>query len=107
VRAHAAIGLFAVTVALAAQTSAQRAAIPQPADQAEHRLEADDGRVRVYRVKLDPGDSIPVHTHAAGWLGVTIVGGLGPGSYRWYDAGAPNPLAAGTYPLEIIEVEPK
>jgi hypothetical protein len=63
--------------------------------------------VRVYRIRLDPGDSLATHTHAAAWIGVTIVGGAGPGTYRLYEAGEANPLAAGMYPLEMLELEPK
>lgn len=77
------------------------------AGEPDHVLEAENERVRIYRVKLDPGDSIPVHTHAAGWIGVTIAGAPGPGVYRWYDAGAPNPLTAGQYVLEVLELEPR
>lgn len=73
----------------------------------DHVLEAENEHVRVYRTTLDPGDSIPVHTHAAGWMSVTIAGWTGPGSYHWYDAGAPNPLAAGQYVLELVELEPR
>jgi hypothetical protein len=85
----------------------QRPAVPAVADEPEHRLETENDRVRIYRVRLDPGDSLVTHTHAAGWVGVTIVGGAGPGTYRLYEAGAANPLAAGMYPLEILELEPK
>ena len=82
-------------------------AVRAVAGEPDHVLEIENGRVRVYRVRLDPGDSIPVHTHAAAWLAVTIAGAPGPGSYRWYDAGDANPLTAGQYRLEIVEVEPK
>ena len=73
----------------------------------DHVLEIENDRVRIYRVRLDPGDSIPVHTHSAAWLGVTIAGAPGPGTYRWYDAGDANPLTAGQYRLETVEVEPR
>ena len=85
----------------------QRPPIPAVADEPEHRLETENDRLRVYRVRLDPGDSLVTHTHAADWVGVTIVGGAEPGAYRLYEAGAANPLAAGMYPLEILELEPK
>jgi len=77
------------------------------AGEPDHVLEIENDRVRIYRVRLDPGDSIPVHTHAAAWLGVTIAGAPGPGTCRWYDAGDANPLTAGQYRLEMVEVEPR
>lgn len=85
----------------------QRQPVPAVTNEPEHRLESETERVRVYRIRLDPGDSLATHTHAAGWIGVTIVGGAGPGTYRLYEAGDANPLAAGMYPLEILELEPK
>jgi hypothetical protein len=77
------------------------------AGESDHVLEIENDRVRIYRVRLDPGDSIPVHTHSAAWLGVTIAGAPGPGTSRWYDAGEPNPLAAGARVLEVVELEPR
>jgi quercetin dioxygenase-like cupin family protein len=96
-----------VAVSLGAQAPVPSGVVPPVPDEPDHRLESDGPRVRVYRVRLDPGDSIPVHTHAAGWVSITVVGGLGPGTARWHEAGSPNPLAAGMYPMEIVEVEPK
>ena len=77
------------------------------AGEPDHVLEIENDSVRIYRVRLDPGDSIPVHTHSAAWLAVTIAGAPGPGAHRWYDAGDANPLTAGQYRLEMVEVEPK
>ena len=87
--------------------TSSRPATRAVAGEPDHVLEIENGRVRVYRVRLDPGDSIPVHTHAAPWLSVTIAGAPGPGTYRWYDAGDANPLTAGQYRLEIVEIEPR
>src|SRR5262249_27344480 len=74
-----------------------------------HTIELDNDRVRVYRVKLGPGESIPSHTHAAGWLEVTVTGGAGPGSNVWHGAGQTNSLIVqpGSALLEIVEIEPK
>jgi hypothetical protein len=90
-------------VVVKAQPADARAAADEPG----HELEEENARVRLYRIKLDPGDSIPVHTHGAGWVAVTLVGSPGAGTSRWYAAGTPNPLAAGQYPLELLEIEPR
>lgn len=114
----ATFGLLTLAVALVAQTAAPRVidaanavpvqrAVAAVVDEPGHQLEIENERVRVYRVTLDPGDSLPVHTHTAGWIAVTIIGGSGPGTYRWYDAGVANPLTAGQYPLEVVELEPR
>jgi len=74
-----------------------------------HALETENDRTRIYRVKLAPGESMPSHTHAAGWIEVTVTGGSGPGSVVWHAAGSASPLrvVAGSAPLEIVEIEPK
>jgi hypothetical protein len=87
---------------LAIAGEAARAVTGEP----DHVLEIENGRVRIYRVRLEPGDSIPVHTHASAWLGVTIAGPQ-PGAFRWHEAGDADPLTAGQYPLEMVEVEPR
>jgi quercetin dioxygenase-like cupin family protein len=69
-----------------------------------HTLELENDRVRIYRVKLAPGESLASHTHTAGWLEVTVSGGAGPGAYLWHGASDAGPLKA---PLEIVEIEPK
>jgi predicted metal-dependent enzyme (double-stranded beta helix superfamily) len=76
---------------------------------ANHTLELENDRVRVYRVKLGPEQSLPSHTHAAGWIEVTVTGGRGPGFHVWRGAGESSPLkvSAGDRPLEIVEIEPK
>ena len=70
-----------------------------------HTLETENDRVRIYRVKLAAGESLPEHTHAAGWIEVTVTGGGGPGAYLWHGAGESSPLRGG--PVEIVELEPK
>lgn len=77
------------------------------ADTASHKLELENDRVRVYRVTLQPGERLEPHTHEAGWMAVTVRGGMGPGAAQWRPAGTSNPLAAGAEPLEIVEIEPK
>jgi hypothetical protein len=76
-------------------------------DQPQHKLETENERVRVYRIKLAPGESLPAHQHSSGSLAVTVSGGTGPGSFQWYAAGASNPLTAGPSGLEIVELEPR
>ena len=70
-----------------------------------HTLETENDRVRIYRVRLAAGESLPAHTHAAGWIEVTVTGGSGPGAYLWHGAGESSPLRGG--PVEIVELEPK
>lgn len=74
-----------------------------------HTLETENDRVRVYRVKLGPEDSMPAHVHAAGWIEIIVKGGAGPGTFVWHGAGDAGTLkvAAGAGPLEIVELEPK
>jgi len=74
----------------------------------KHVLETENDRVRIYRVRLDAGESLMDHTHPAGWLEVTVTGGTGPGAYAWQSGGQERPLRAGSdAPLEIVELEPK
>ncbi len=77
------------------------------ADSAWHKLEGENDRVRIYRVTVPPGERLEPHTHEAGWMAVTVKGGMGPGTAQWRPAGTSNPLAAGTDPLELVEIEPK
>jgi quercetin dioxygenase-like cupin family protein len=70
-----------------------------------HTLETENDRVRIYRVKLAAGESLPTHTHAAGWIEVMVTGGSGPGAYIWHGGGESSPLKGG--PAEIVELEPK
>ena len=74
-------------------------------DEPRHKLELENDRVRIYRVKLAPGESFASHKHAAGWLGVTVAGGAGPGTYQWHGAGDGNPLNSGQSVFEMVELE--
>jgi hypothetical protein len=71
-------------------------------DLPKHTLETENDRVRVYRVKIAAGESVPSHTHASGWLEVTV-GGAKPGSPAWHPSGRNFPLSEG----EVVEIEPK
>jgi hypothetical protein len=77
------------------------------ANEPRHTLETENERVRIYRVKLASGESLTSHTHSAGWLGVIVKGGSGPGTFQWYGPGSPNPIVAGQSELEIVELEPR
>jgi len=74
-----------------------------------HMLELENERVRIYRVKLGAGESVPAHMHKAGWLEITVKGGAGPGVHVWHGAGdsAALKVSSGEAPLEIVELEPK
>jgi quercetin dioxygenase-like cupin family protein len=79
------------------------------ADGPNHKLETENDRVRIYRVRLAPGESIASHSHQAGWLAVTVKGGDGPGRHQWHPGGSDIPLrvASGQQAVEIVELEPK
>jgi hypothetical protein len=77
------------------------------ADEPMHKLETQNDRVRIYRVRLMPGESLTPHTHSAGWLGVTVTGGRGPGTFEWHPAESADPLRGGDSGLEIVELEPR
>jgi hypothetical protein len=98
------IELRFINVELLRADSPGSAAFP---DQPQHKLETENERVRVYRIKLAPGESLPAHRHSSGWIAVTVAGGTGPGSFQWYAAGASNPLTAGPSGLEVVELEPR
>jgi hypothetical protein len=106
-RVRAALALCTITACLGAQTPSAQIATRPAADDAEHALDIDNERVRIYRIRLEPGDSIPVHTHPRPWVSVTIVGPPAPGASAWHEPGEANPIAAGTYPLEVVEIELK
>src|SRR5262245_4537495 len=75
----------------------------------KHTLETENDRVRIYRVKLTPGESLESHRHNAGWVEVTVTGRDKPGSSAWHAAGETHPLttsAAGPA-VELVELEPK
>jgi len=74
---------------------------------ASHEVVVENDRVRLSRIVLAPGATLPAHRHPAGWLEVVVRGGE-PGSYRWHDPGDRMPaLAAGAEGREIAEIEIK
>lgn len=78
--------------------------MPQP----NHTAVLGTARVRVWRVKLDAGQSIAEHKHQAGLVSVVVRGVEGPGSWKWHSgAEAAGVLAAGAQPLEMVEIEPR
>jgi hypothetical protein len=80
---------------------------PAVPDSPVHKLEFENNRVRIYRVRLDAGERMDPHTHGAGWVSITVKGGLGPGTVDWHAAHSQAPLEAGSTALELVEVEPK
>jgi hypothetical protein len=76
-------------------------------DEPRHKLELENDRVRIYRIRLAPGESLPAHSHSAGWLSVTVSGGTGPGTYQWHGAGSANTVRAEQTALEVVELEPR
>jgi quercetin dioxygenase-like cupin family protein len=85
-----------------------------------HRLELENDRVRIHRVTLPAGDSLPAHRHAGAVVAVVVrapgarsAGGspgraLEPGRFDWYaDGRVPRAANAGALPLEVVEVELK
>ena len=76
--------------------------------QDEHAPVLTNARVRVTRVRLNAGAAVPEHQHANGYVSVDVRGGDGPGVWKWHPAGEQAaPLAAGSQPLELVEVEPR
>ena len=61
-------------------------------DLARHVVEVENEHVRVTRVQLGPGESLPAHTHRRGWLAV-IVAGRKPGEFAWHRREAACPSA--------------
>jgi len=72
-----------------------------------HTLELENDHVRIYRVKLAPGQSMTTHTHAAGWVEVSVSGKSSPGSFQWRNGGEASPLVATDAGSELVEIEPK
>jgi quercetin dioxygenase-like cupin family protein len=79
-------------------------------------IEFENERVRVYRVRLDPGAATGLHTHATAAVWVSVTGGrvsagavtrdLAPGSYGWATAGVPHAIRnEGTSPVELVEID--
>jgi hypothetical protein len=75
-------------------------------DMSGHVVEIENEHVRVSRVRLGPGVSLPAHTHARGWLDVVIAGEV-PGSIAWHDAARPVAISGRPAGLEYVEIEPK
>jgi mannose-6-phosphate isomerase-like protein (cupin superfamily) len=72
-----------------------------------HRLELENDRVRVHRVPLAAGDSLPEHRHAGAVVAVAVRA-LEPGRFDWYaDGRVPPATNSGELPLEVVEVELK
>jgi mannose-6-phosphate isomerase-like protein (cupin superfamily) len=98
------------------------ASIAPPLDKVGgHKLEIENEKVRVYRVTVGPGETIPMHTHVLPWLDVEVTGGkiavspqaqskqtaeMKPGDFRWHDAGESYSLSnLGNTRYEAIEIE--
>jgi quercetin dioxygenase-like cupin family protein len=78
----------------------RRAAVPPL-----HELVLENGRVRVYRVVLAPGQRLATHAHPGPAVHVTVRGGT-PGSHRWMRAGEYMGIANdGAAAFEMVEVE--
>jgi hypothetical protein len=76
-------------------------------DLAGHDIVIDNGRVRISRIIVAPGAAERVHSHARGWLEVTVRGAT-PGAFRWHEAGARVAIpAGGPAEAEIVEIEVK
>jgi hypothetical protein len=80
-----------------------------PSDLPNHALETENDHVRIYRLKLAPGESLASHVHSAGFLGVITHGGpAAPGTARWHGAGENIAVqASATESMEVVEIEPK
>jgi quercetin dioxygenase-like cupin family protein len=74
-------------------------------DTAAHVVEVENEHVRVSRIRLGPGQSLPAHTHPRGWLHVVVTGE--PGTVAWHDAAGKVAITAPPAGLEFIEVEPR
>jgi hypothetical protein len=78
--------------------------LPQP----NHVTVLNNARVHISRVKLDAGQTVQNHEHAAGYVSVVVRGGEGPGTWKWHPSGDPAAtLEAGRQALEVVEIEPK
>jgi beta-alanine degradation protein BauB len=87
--------------------------------EARATVQADDGRIRVTRYDMAPGDRIPWHRHAHDYLVVPITDGAfevvaadGPSPQRTTagesyqrTAGAEHELVNGERPYSFIEIE--
>jgi hypothetical protein len=88
--------------------SADRAAAFGDPAPANHTAVLSNSRVRIWRVRLDAGQSLTDHLHGGGYAAVTVRGGDGPGTWRWHGSSeGALPLRAGRQLLEVVEVEPR
>lgn len=78
--------------------------VPQDA----HHTVLANGKVRISRITLDPGEKLEGHHHAAGYVSVVVRGGDGPGVWKWHAAGeAAATIDPGKQALEFVEIEPR
>jgi len=82
-----------------------------------HRLELENDKVRIYRLKLAPGSTSPTHQHSGAVLEVVVTGdkirrgaaavvSIEPGAFHWFEDGAlPKTESTGLLMLEIVEIE--
>ena len=75
-------------------------------DPAGHVVEVDNEHVRVSRVRVPPGQSLPAHAHQRGWLHL-VVAGPQPGAFAWHQPGRQTPILATAEAIEFVEIEPK
>ena len=75
-------------------------------DLARHVVEVENEHVRVSRVRLRRGESLPTHTHQRAWLDVVITG-VKPGDVAWHAAGSRVAVAGDEAPIEYVEIEPR
>jgi quercetin dioxygenase-like cupin family protein len=76
--------------------------------QTDHVTVLNNAKVRISRVKLTPGEVVPAHHHASGYVSVIVRGGEGPGVWKWHPSNeAPAQLDAGKQALELVEVQPR
>ena len=97
---------------------------PSPSQVPSHALLLlENDRVRVYRLKLAPGQETDMHTHALRGLGVAVSEGVisfiapgkksetvkfQPGEFQWHEGGTKHSLKnVGTVPFEAVDIELK
>ena len=75
-------------------------------DLAWHVVEIENEYLRVTRVLLGPGESLPAHTHQRGWLAVTVAGRT-PGEFAWHGPGSRVSVGEAAERVDLVEIEPK
>lgn len=104
---------------LASPTSA--AGSESPGNISGHTLLFENERVRVWRLALEPGQSIEMHEHARAGLGVAVSGGtitikapgkkaqkvmFKPGDFQWHDSGVKHSLKnEGKQRFDAVDIE--